>query len=133
MSFLASQAMPMTVTHSKGAKRSLHQNALAAKWYAQIAEEVGDSPAAIKATCKRTHGLPIMEAERLDWVQEWEPLYGPLGYEPQCKLFECIPMTRLFTTRQMAAYMTAVQREYVQQGVPLVDPEARKYEQEFQA
>jgi hypothetical protein len=44
------------------------------------------------------------------------------------KLFEVIPMTSLFTTKQMAEYMTAIQREYVSQGVALIDPEARKIE-----
>lgn len=132
VNFLAAQPLPMTVSAIRGARRSLPQNATAAKWYAQIAAETGEEPAEVKAQCKWRHGKPIMEAERPDWVAEWAPLYGPLPYHSQIKLFEIIPLTSLLTVRQMSAYMDAVQREYRAQGFDLIDPEARKYEAEFQ-
>lgn len=129
--YLEAQEMPLTVSAVKGAKRSDPQNATLHKWFSQIATEYGDSAAAIKAECKLVYGLPIMEAERPEWVAEWQPLYGPLPYAQRRKLFECIPMTSKMTVRQMSAFMDAIQREYRAQGVDLIDPEARRLEQMY--
>jgi hypothetical protein len=126
--FLRNHPLPMTVSAIKGARRSLPQNATAAAWYGQIAQAYSMAQGEAKAECKLRFGLPIMDRDRPDWVESWQPLYGPLPYAMQRKLFEVIPMTSLFTTKQMAEYMTAIQREYVSQGVALIDPEARKYE-----
>jgi hypothetical protein len=130
--FLEAQPLPITVSAIKGAKRSLPQSRTAEKWYSQIAAETGEEPAEVKAQCKWRHGKPIMHADRPDWVAKWSPLYEPLPYQMQIRLFEIIPLTSLLTTRQMSLYMDAVQREYRAQGIDLIDPEARKYAAEFQ-
>lgn len=129
--FLEAQTLPMTVSAEKGAKRSLPQNRTAALWYGQISADTWQSQAEVKAECKLRFGLPIMERDKPEWVAKWQPLYGPLPYAMKLRLFEAIPLTRLLSTRQMAEYMDAVQKEYRGQGIDLVDPEARKYEKEF--
>jgi len=131
LTFVSAQPLPCTVSLTKGARRSLPQNSTAAKWYAQISAETGDTPAEVKALCKWRYGKPIMEAEKPEWVEKWEPLYSPLPYMMQLRLFEVIPLTSLMTTRQMSAYMDAVQQEYRAQGVALIDPEARRLEQMY--
>jgi hypothetical protein len=130
--FLAAQSLPMTVSAVKGAKRSNPQNALFHQWCGQIAAATDQSAAEVKAECKLIYGLPIMEAECLAWVAEWQPLYGPLPYAMRRKLFECIPMTSLMTVKQLSAMMSAIQREYRAQGIALVDPDAMKYQSEFE-
>ena len=131
VNFLAAQPLPMTVSAIKGARRSLPQNATASKWYAQISAETGDEPIEVKAQCKWRHGKPIMELERPDWVAEWEPLYLPLSHIARMKVFEIIPLTSLFTVKQMSQYMDAVQREYRAQGFGLIDPELRRMQQMY--
>ena len=130
--FLRAQPFPMTVSHIKGARRSLPQNSTVHKWYAQIAEETGQSQAEAKAECKLRFGLPIMERDKPEWVAKWHALYSPLPYAMRLRLFEAIPVTSEMNVRQMSEYMDAVQREYRTMGIPLIDPEARKYEGEFQ-
>lgn len=130
VTFLAAQPLPMTVTAIKGAKRSIPQNSTAAKWYAEIAAETGDTPIAIKALCKHQFGLMIMQAQNPAWVAEWEPLYGPLDYQRRLKLFEVIPLTSKFTTKQFGEYMDAIQKTYTAQGIRLTDPGAQMYQQE---
>lgn len=129
IAFLAAQALPMTVSAVKGAKRSLPQNSTAAKWYSEIAAETGDTAIAVKALCKHQFGLLIMQRDNPAWVAEWEPLYAPLPYQMRLKVFEIIPLTSKFTTRQMAEYMDAVQKTYTAQGIRLTDPDAQKYQQ----
>lgn len=125
--FLRNHPFPMTVSAIKGARRSLPQNATAAAWYGQIAQAYSMAQGEAKAECKLRFGLPIMERDKPEWVEAWQPLYGPLPYAMRRKLFEVIPLTSLFTTKQMAEYMDAVQREYRSQGVALIDPEAMRY------
>ena len=129
--FIEAQPFPFTVSLTKGAKRSLPQNATVHLWFGQIAKETGQTQAEAKAECKFHFGKPILERDNLDWVAKWAPLYDPLPYAMQLRLFEALPVTSLFTTRQMAEFMDAVQKEYRAQGIMLIDPEARKYEQEF--
>lgn len=125
--FLRNHALPMTVSVIKGAKRSIPQSRTAESWYGQIAQTYGMDQGEAKAECKLRFGLPIMKRDKPDWIEKWSPLYGPLPYAMRRKLFEVIPLTSLFTTKQMAEYMDAVQREYRSQGVALIDPDALKY------
>ena len=120
--------LPCTASLAKGVRRSNQQSKTVEKWYSQIGAELGALPIEVKAECKMLYGLPIMQLENAAWVAEWEPLYGPLDHARRLKLFQVLPLTSKFTTRQMGAYMDAVQLVYRQMGVALIDPEARKYE-----
>lgn len=131
VAFIAAQPLPVTVSLTKGARRSLPQNSTLHLWTGQIAAETSQTQAEAKAEIKLRFGLPIMERDRPDWVAKWSPLYTPLTYAMRLRLFEAVPLTSLLTTRQMAEMMDAIQKEYRSQGVFLTDPEARKYEQEF--
>lgn len=126
--FLASNPLPVTVSVTKGAKRSTQQNRTAAMWYGQIGQECGDTQGAVKAQCKLRFGVPILERDNPAWVENWRDIYTPLPYTAKLRLFEYLPVTSVFTTKQMSEYMDAVQREYRSQGIDLIDPEARKYE-----
>lgn len=129
--FLAAQPLPVTVSCIKGARRSNQQSRTAEVWYSQIGAETGQAPIEAKAQCKLDFGLPIMERDRPDWVAKWSPLYKPLPYAMRLRLFEAIPLTSLFTTRQMSEFMDEVQRRYRSMGINLIDPEAMRYEAEL--
>ena len=119
----------VVVRFASGKSRSQNQNSTIHMWFGQIAGWSGDqSPAEAKAENKLEIGLPIMEAHRPDWVDEWEPLYGPLNYMQRLKLFEVIPMTSKMKASEMREFMGEMQRKYAQIGLGLIDPEARKYE-----
>jgi hypothetical protein len=123
--------LPCTASLAKGIRRSDQQSRTVEKWYAQIGQETSQLPIQAKAECKLRYGLPIMLTENPAWVQKWAPLYEPFDYARRLTLFEVIPMTSLFTTRQMSAYMDAVQGVYRAMGIALIDPEARRYEAEM--
>ena len=125
--FLGAQPLPMTVSAVKGAKRSIPQNSTAAKWYSEIGAEIGEPAFVVKAMCKLQFGLLIMERDNPSWVGRWHALYAPLPYAMRLRLFEALPVTREFTTKQMAEYMDGVQKYYSAQGIALTDPEALKY------
>jgi hypothetical protein len=131
VAFVAAQPLPLTVTAIKGARRSLPQNSTLHLWTGQIAAETGQSQAEAKAEIKLRFGLPIMERDNPAWVAKWEPLYGPLPHHMRLRLFEALPLTSLLTTRQMAELMDAIQKEYLAQGISLVDPTLRRLEQMY--
>lgn len=128
---LSARPLPMTVSAIKGASRTAQQNRLMHKWFSQIGAELGMLDIEVKAECKARYGLPIMKRDNPEWVDEWEPLYLPLPYPMKLKMFEIIPMTSLFTSKQMSEFMDAVQVNYRLLGIALIDPEARKYDADF--
>jgi hypothetical protein len=129
---LAQFPIPCTASLAKGIRRSQQQSRTVEKWYAQIGDETGQAPIEVKAECKLRYGLPIISTQNAAWVTEWAPLFEPFDYARRLKLFEVIPMTSKFTTRQMSEYMDAVQRVYRGMGIALIDPEAQKYGADFQ-
>ncbi|RMC33747.1 hypothetical protein [Paracoccus alkanivorans] len=116
------------VRFSKGLSRTQRQNRTIHMWFGQVAGWMEDQTAAeAKAENKLEIGLPIMESHRPEWIEEWEPLYGPLPYGQRLKLFEFIPMTRKMKVAEMRQFMDGMQKKYAQMGLTLIDPDAQKY------
>ena len=132
---LSGRKLPLTVSWTQGASRSDAQNRLSHRWYADIARQLGDlTTEEVRAECKVRFGVPILLAENGDFAESWGRVMGALRYDERVAAVQAfdLPVTRLMTVPQMTAYMDAVQREYAGQGVRLTDPEALKYEMEFQ-
>lgn len=131
LAYLGDMPMPYTVSVSKGAKRSLDQNALAHKWYAEIAAQRGDVDAGdVKAECNVIYGVPILRRDDEAYARFLDRLdldHEAMVYASKRGLLPC---TSLMTTKQLAEYGENLCRDYRQQGFTLTDPEARKYEAE---
>lgn len=122
---------PCTVSWAKGAKRSLAQNATIHMWMGQIAGATGQTQAEVKAFCKWHLGRPILIETKPDWAAKYAPMWESLSYEMRLQLFEFLPVTSVMGVRQLSDFMDAMQQHYLPMGIPLVDPEARKYEGEL--
>lgn len=132
---LRGRKLPITVTWTQGAPRSTAQNRLAQRWFTDIATQLGDQPHEdVRAECKLRFGVPILRAENEAFRISYDRVIKALPYEQKLdaiKAFD-MPVTRLMTVKQMTAFMDEMQRHWTAQGVRLTDPEALKYEQEFQ-
>ena len=104
-----------------GRDRSREQNALAWTWYNQIAIERGeDNPEAVHTHCKAYLGIPILRGDDAAFNAEYERLLLGKGQEPSARMsheqrmffIRHMPVTSLFTTKQMARYLEDVQRHY---------------------
>lgn len=118
--------LPVTVSVVKGAKRSLSQNALVHKWYAEIALQLGDTTAeTVRATCKLEHGVPILRRDDEQWREWYDNSFREFPYWQKIDLFERLDpaITRKMRVAQMTEYMDSIQRRYSQAGVTLSDPE----------
>lgn len=124
--FLASQPLPLTVTLSKGGKRSLKQNKLQRQWLNEIAEQLGDqTPEEVRGYCKLTIGVPILRAEHDAFRERYDAIVRPLPYEQKLALMMeplDFPVSRLMTTKQATAYLDGVHRHFSEKGIVLTDP-----------
>lgn len=132
---LRGRKLPITVTWTQGAPRSTAQNRLAQRWFTDIATQLGDQTHEdVRAECKLRFGVPILRAENEVFRLSYDRVIKALPYEQKLdaiKAFD-LPVTRLMTVKQMTAFMDEMQRHWSAQGVRLTDPEAIKYEAEFQ-
>ena len=124
--FIESQPLPLTVSMSKGGKRSLKQNALQRKWIGEIAGQLGDqTQEEVRGYCKLTLGVPILRAENEEFREAYDTTVRPLPYELKLKLmmepFD-FAVTRKMNTKQFTAYLDGVHRHFSEKGIVLTDP-----------
>lgn len=116
---------PLTLQWSQGADRSLDQNALMWKWATEVSEQMGDRTAAeVQADWKLRHGVPILRSDNEDFRLFYDKALKGHPFEVKLKAMEYTPVTSIMNVRQMVKFMDTVQRETLQQGVRLTDPEA---------
>lgn len=129
---MATAKLPLTVAWTVGEPtRRDRQNKLAQRWFTDIARHFGDRDHEdVRADCKLRFGVPILRAENDAFRASYDPVMKAHPYEVKVQAIKAwdLPVTRLMTVKQMTAFMDAIQREYLPQGVRLTDPEALKYE-----
>lgn len=124
--FLEDQPLPLTVSLSKGGKRSLKQNGLQMKWLGEIAAQLGDQTVEeIRGYCKLTLGVPILRADNPDFREHYDAIIRPLPYEHKLAMmmepFD-FKVTRLMNSKQFTAYLDGVHRHFSERGIALTDP-----------
>lgn len=131
---LAGCKLPITITWTQGAARSHAQNRLAQRWFTDIATQLGDrTHEDVRAECKLTIGVPILRAENEAFRLSYDRIMKHLPYEAKLEAVKAfdLPVTRIMSSAQMTAFMDEMQRRWSAQGIRLTDPEALKYEHEF--
>lgn len=125
--YIEEQALPITVSVSKGGKRSVRQNRLNRLWMGEIADQYeGWTPEDARAYCKLTVGVPILRSENDAFRDRYDEYVRPLPYETKIALMReplDFPVTRLMTVRQQMKYLDQVQQHFSEKGFVLTDPE----------
>lgn len=102
--------------------RTLSQNALAAVWYKQVADELGeDTPADIKRFCKLHAGVPILRRDDEDFRDLYDASIKPLAYEVKLSIMGLIRVTSEMNVSQLSEYLEEVRHLY-RGRVPLEYP-----------
>lgn len=131
---LRGRKLPLTVSWSQGDSLSKQQQRLSFRWYQDIARQLGDQDSEdVRADCKVTFGVPILSADDDAFRSDWARSIGRFNHEGQRKIVKRfqVPVTSLMKVAQMTAYLDAVQKCYLPQGIRLTDPEALRWETEF--
>lgn len=125
--FIEGQPLPLTVSLTKGGKRSLRQNKLQRLWLNEISEQLGDrSSEEVRGYCKLTIGVPILRAENDTFRERYDAIVRPLPYEQKLSLMMeplDFPISRLLTTAQHARYLDGILRHFSERGIVLTIPE----------
>ena len=124
--FLGNLKLPVTVEWVQGRDRTRDQNALQWLWATEASWQLGDrQPEEVQADWKLRHGVPILRAESPKFREVYDRLLKPLSYEQKVAVIRDmdLPVTRLMKVRQMVRYLDAVQRECVENGLKITDPD----------
>lgn len=134
--FMQGMALPVTVEWSKGADRSLEQNHLQFLWSNEAAQQRGDVTFdEVRHEWKLHYGVPILRRDSASFRAVYDKTLKPLAYVDKLKLMAFVPVTSEFTVRQMVEYLDTVQRETLQLGIRLTDPdpELAAYQKRYRA
>jgi hypothetical protein len=120
---LGNMKLPLTVEWTQGADRTAQQNKLMWKWATEAGEQLGETPDEIQRRWKLDHGLPILCVDSQEYRSFCRLTLGPLPYEKRKLAMRFTPVTSEMNVRQMVRFMDAVERECLEQGIVLTQPE----------
>lgn len=124
VTMLDSLKLPFTVEWVPGRDRSRDQNALQFLWATEAAHQLGDSTAEeIRHRWKLEYGVPILREDSAEFREIYDKAIKPLPYELKIAAMAFIPVTSEMKVRQMVRYLDTVQRECLQAGIVLTDPD----------
>lgn len=116
---------PFTVEWSPGRDRSLDQNRLQFLWAREVAEQRGDVTAdEVRREWKLIYAVPIMRECSEAFRKVYDAVIKPIpSYELKMQAMHFIPVTSEMTVPQMVQYLDTIQRESLQAGFQLTDPD----------
>ena len=115
---------PINVSWTTGFNRSLASNRLMWMWANEVAKQRGDcSPDEVQNEWKRAFGVPIA-CEDVEFATFWRYHFPDTCYAKQLLAMQYIPVTSNFKTGEMTRFLEQVQRDCLEQGFQITDPEA---------
>lgn len=121
---LGNYSRPFTASWERGTGRSIEQNALQFKWALETTHQLGDRTAdEVRRDWKLRHGIPILRAEDEAFRAFYDAGLKALTFEQKLAAMHYVPVTSTMNVKQMTAYLDTVQRECLQNGLRLTDPE----------
>lgn len=122
--FLGGLKLPFTVEWVLGRDRTRDQNALQWLWATEAASQLGDRTAEeMQREWKLRHGVPILREDSAEFRDIYDRLLKPRGYEEKLEAMQFIDVTSAMKVRQMVRFLDTVQRECLEQGIRLTDPD----------
>ena len=122
--FLGNLQLPVTVEWVQGRDRTREQNAIQWLWATQAANQFGDRNAdELQREWKLIYGVPILREDSGTFREIYDKAIRPLPYNLTLEAMRFIPVTSEMKVRQMVRYLDTIQRECLQQGIRLTDPD----------
>jgi hypothetical protein len=116
--------LPITVEWVQGRDRTPDQNRLQFLWAKEAAEQRGDMTADdVRCEWKLIYGVPILREESAEFRDVYDAAIKPLPYELKLKAMRFIPVTSEMKVSQMVRYLDTVQRDCLENGIKLTDPD----------
>lgn len=113
----------LTIDWVEGVDRTAQQNRLMWKWAQEAGDQLGETADEVQRRWKLDHGLPILCVDSEDYRNFCRLTLGRLNRDQRLKAMEFTPVTSEMNVRQMVRFMDTVERECVEQGVQLTQPD----------
>lgn len=124
IAWLRKQPLPLRASATRGAIRSLAQNALQGLWIKEIAKQWHEPPEDVRAFLKLTIGIPLLREKREGLRERYDSLLKQMPYEKKLAIMQWpLPVTSLMSVEDMTEYLNRVQKWACEQGFQLTDPE----------
>jgi hypothetical protein len=124
VTLLGTLKLPVTVEWVQGRDRTLDQNRLQFLWAREAAEQRGDVTSdEVRCEWKLHHGVPILREDSPEFRDIYDTAIKPLPYHMKLKAMRFIPVTSDMKVKQMVRYLDTVQRECLENGIKLTDPD----------
>lgn len=121
---LGNLKLPVTVEWTQGADRSAQQNKLMWKWAGEVEEQLSQETAdEVQRRWKLDHGIPILCVDSEEYRSFCTLTLKQLNREQRVKAMRFVPVTSEMNVRQMVKFLDAVERECLEQGIVLTQPE----------
>lgn len=122
--FIGNLQLPITVEWVQGRDRTRDQNALQWLWATEVARQLGDRTAEdVQREWKLRFGVPVLREDSPEFRATYDRLIKPLPYEAKIEAMAFIDVTSAMKVRQMVRFLDTIQRECLQQGLELTDPD----------
>lgn len=122
--FASKLKKPLTLEWTQGRDRTRDQNALQWLWATEAAHQLGDRTSDdIQREWKLRYGVPILREDSAAFRATYDRHIRPLAYEEKIAFMDMIDVTSAMTVRQMVRFLDAVQRESLENGIRLTDPD----------
>ena len=131
---LGNLKLPLTVDWVQGADRTAQQNKLMWRWAQEAAEQRGDVTAdEVQREWKLNHGIPILCEDSEEYRSFCTLTLKRLTYQQRIEAMRYTPVTSEMKVKQMVRFMDTVERECVENGIQLTqpDPELADYQRRY--
>lgn len=115
---------PFKLAWQVGENRSLDQNRLAFKWYAEVGQQSGQTSDEIHRYAKLTFGCPILCRDDPVFNGFFTLSIAPLSYERQLKAMTYLSVSSILSVKQMTEYLSQFERHYRGEGLQLSETDA---------
>lgn len=122
--FLVGRKLPITVSAIDGRDRTGQQNRLMWLWAGEASQQRGDVTLdEVQREWKLNVGIPILCESSPEYRGFCTLTLKGLNYEQRLAAMRFVPVTSQMSVKQMVQFMDTVQRECLEQGIKLTDPD----------
>jgi hypothetical protein len=121
---LGNMKLPLTVEWTQGADRSAQQNKLMWLWASEVEQQTQQETSdEVQRRWKLDHGIPILCESSEEYRSFCTLTLKKLTYEQRKQAMRYTPVTSEMNVRQMVRFLDTVERECLEQGVVLTQPD----------
>jgi hypothetical protein len=121
---LGNMKLPLTVEWTQGADRSAQQNKLMWLWASEVEQQTQQETSdEVQRRWKLDHGIPILCESSEEYRSFCKLTLKKLTYEQRKQAMRYTPVTSEMNVRQMVRFLDTVERECLEQGVALTQPD----------